>query len=102
LEVARAEFLTIRVTIRVTARHDSRCRRDGAVGLLGALAAKEMGAERITAVSRHEARQQLALKFDATDIVTERGDEGVAAIKALTDGLASHSVIEAVGHPRNR
>ena len=48
-------------------------------------------------MSRHEPRQQLALEFGATDIVTERGDEGVAAIKDLTDGLGAHSVIEAVG-----
>jgi threonine dehydrogenase-like Zn-dependent dehydrogenase len=70
---------------------------DGAVGLLGVLAAKQMGAERIVAMSRHEARQQLALEFGATDIVTERGDEGVKRIKAMTDGLGAHSVIEAVG-----
>jgi threonine dehydrogenase-like Zn-dependent dehydrogenase len=70
---------------------------DGAVGLLGVLSAKQMGAERIIAVSRHEDRQRLALEFGATDIVTERGDEGVAKVKALTDGLGAHSVIEAVG-----
>jgi threonine dehydrogenase-like Zn-dependent dehydrogenase len=70
---------------------------DGAVGLLGVLAAKQMGAERIIAMSRHEARQQLARAFGATDIVTERGDEGVARIKDMTDGLGAHSVIEAVG-----
>jgi threonine dehydrogenase-like Zn-dependent dehydrogenase len=70
---------------------------DGAVGLLGVLAAKQLGAERIIAMSRHESRQKLALEFGATDIVTERGDEGVAAIKELTDGLGAHSVIEAVG-----
>ena len=70
---------------------------DGAVGLLGVLAAQQLGAERIIAMSRHEPRQKLALEFGATDIVTERGDEGVAAIKDLTDGLGAHSVIEAVG-----
>jgi threonine dehydrogenase-like Zn-dependent dehydrogenase len=70
---------------------------DGAVGLLGVLSAKQMGAERIIAMSRHEARQQLAREFGATDIVTERGDEGVARIKDLTGGLGAHSVIEAVG-----
>ena len=48
-------------------------------------------------MSRHESRQKLALEFGATDIVTERGDEGVARIKDLTDGLGAHSVIEAVG-----
>jgi threonine dehydrogenase-like Zn-dependent dehydrogenase len=70
---------------------------DGAVGLLAVLAAKQLGAERIIAMSRHESRQKLALEFGATDIVTERGDEGVAKIKALTGGLGAHSVIEAVG-----
>jgi threonine dehydrogenase-like Zn-dependent dehydrogenase len=70
---------------------------DGAVGLLGVLAAKQLGAERIIAMSRHESRQKLALEFGATDIVTERGDNGVAKIKDLTDGLGAHSVIEAVG-----
>jgi threonine dehydrogenase-like Zn-dependent dehydrogenase len=70
---------------------------DGAVGLLGVLAARELGAERVIAMSRNEPRQQLALEFGATDIVTERGEEGVAAIKDLTDGLGAHSVIEAVG-----
>lgn len=70
---------------------------DGAVGLLAVLSAKQMGAERIIAVSRHEARQTLAIGFGATDIVTERGDEGVARIKDMTDGLGAQSVIEAVG-----
>jgi len=70
---------------------------DGAVGLLAVLAAKELGAERIIAMSRHESRQKLATEFGATDIVTERGNEGVARIKDLTDGLGAHSVIEAVG-----
>jgi len=70
---------------------------DGAVGLLGVMAAQQLGAERIIAMSRHEPRQQMALEFGATDIVTERGDAGVAAIKALTNGLGAHSVIEAVG-----
>ena len=70
---------------------------DGAVGLLGVLAAKQLGAERIIAMSRHEARQNLAREYGATDIVAERGDEGVARIKELTGGLGAHSVIEAVG-----
>ena len=61
------------------------------------MAARQMGAERIIAMSRHEDRQKLALDFGATDIVTERGDEGVAKIKDMTDGLGAHSVIEAVG-----
>ena len=70
---------------------------DGAVGLLGILAAQQLGAERIIAMSRHEPRQRLAREFGATDIVTERGDDGIARIKDLTDGLGAHSVIEAVG-----
>jgi threonine dehydrogenase-like Zn-dependent dehydrogenase len=70
---------------------------DGAVGLLAVLAARQLGAERIIAMSRHEPRQQLARAYGATDIVTERGDDGVARIKDLTNGLGAHSVIEAVG-----
>ena len=70
---------------------------DGAVGLLAVLAAKHFGAERIIAMSRHADRQKLALEYGATDIVIERGDEGVAKIKELTRGLGAHSVIEAVG-----
>src|SRR3954451_23201728 len=70
---------------------------DGAVGILGVLAAHQLGAERVIAMSRHTDRQKLALDFGATDIVEERGDEGVARIKDLTGGLGAHSVIEAVG-----
>ena len=70
---------------------------DGAVGLLGILAAHQLGAERIIAMSRHQDRQKLALDFGATDIVEERGDEGVARIKEFTRGLGAHSVIEAAG-----
>ncbi|WP_347347651.1 zinc-dependent alcohol dehydrogenase family protein [Nigerium sp.] len=70
---------------------------DGAVGLLAILAAKQLGAERIIAMSRHESRQKLALEFGATDIVEERGDEGVAKVKDLTNGYGAHSVVEAVG-----
>src|SRR5213596_2310522 len=60
---------------------------DGAVGLLAVLAAKQLGAERIIAMSRHQTRQRLAREFGATDIVEERGDDGVARIKELTGGL---------------
>jgi threonine dehydrogenase-like Zn-dependent dehydrogenase len=70
---------------------------DGAVGLLAVLAARQLGAERIIAMSRHVPRQKLALEFGATDIVEERGDKGVARIKDLTGGLGAHSVVEAVG-----
>ena len=70
---------------------------DGAVGLLGVLSARQMGAERIIAMSRHESRQKLALDFGATDIVAERGDEGAARIKELTKGVGADSVLECVG-----
>ena len=70
---------------------------DGAVGLLGVLSAKQMGAERIIAMSRHASRQKLAREFGATDIVAERGDEGVARIKELTKGIGADSVLECVG-----
>ncbi len=70
---------------------------DGAVGLLGVLSARQMGAERIIAMSRHEPRQKLAREFGATDIVTERGDEGVERIKELTSGIGADAVLECVG-----
>jgi threonine dehydrogenase-like Zn-dependent dehydrogenase len=70
---------------------------DGAVGLLGILSAKQMGAERIIAMSRHALREKLAREFGATDIVTERGDAGVARIKELTKGVGADSVLECVG-----
>lgn len=70
---------------------------DGAVGLMGVLAAKQMGAGRIIAMSRHEQRQELALAFGATDIVSERGDEGVARVRALTTNVGADSVLECVG-----
>ncbi len=70
---------------------------DGAVGLLAVLSAKQMGAERIIVMSRHESRQKLAREFGATDIVTERGDEGGERIKQLTNGIGADSVLECVG-----
>ena len=70
---------------------------DGAVGLMAVLAAKQMGASRIIAMSRHADRQRLALEFGATDIVEERGDDGAAKVKELTGGLGAHGVVEAVG-----
>ncbi|MEU2779363.1 zinc-dependent alcohol dehydrogenase family protein [Streptomyces sp. NPDC007162] len=70
---------------------------DGAVGLCGVIAAKELGAERIIAMSRHQSRQKLALEFGATDIVSERGEDGVARIKDLTNGIGADSVLECVG-----
>ncbi|MGV3550001.1 zinc-dependent alcohol dehydrogenase family protein [Rhizobium sp.] len=70
---------------------------DGAVGLMGVLSAKQMGAGRIIAMSRHKARQELALEYGATDIVAARGDEGVAKIRELTGGVGADSVLECVG-----
>ncbi len=70
---------------------------DGAVGLCGVIAAKELGAERIVAMSRHESRQQLATAFGATDIVAERGDAGVEAIIEMTGGIGADAVLECVG-----
>jgi threonine dehydrogenase-like Zn-dependent dehydrogenase len=74
---------------------------DGAVGLLGVLSAKQMGAARIIAMSRHQTRQKLAKEFGATDIVTERGDDGIARIKELTNGIGADSVLECVGTPES-
>jgi threonine dehydrogenase-like Zn-dependent dehydrogenase len=70
---------------------------DGAVGLMGVLAAKQMEAGRIIAMSRHKSRQDLALEYGATDIVSERGEAGVARIKDLTKGVGADSVLECVG-----
>ncbi|PZF86759.1 zinc-dependent alcohol dehydrogenase family protein [Jiangella anatolica] len=70
---------------------------DGAVGLMAVLAARQLGAERVIAMSRHPDRQELARHYGATDIVEERGDKGVSRIKELTGGLGAHSVVEAVG-----
>ncbi len=70
---------------------------DGAVGLMGVLAAKELGAERIIAMSRHTARQELALGFGATDIIAERGEAGIERVKELTRGVGADSVLECVG-----
>ena len=70
---------------------------DGAVGLLAVLSARQMGAGRIIAMSRHESRQRLAREFGATDVVSERGEEGIARIKELTNGVGADSVLECVG-----
>lgn len=70
---------------------------DGAVGLMAVLAARQMGATRIIAMSRHKARQNLALDFGATDIVTERGEDGIAKIKELTGNVGADAVLECVG-----
>jgi threonine dehydrogenase-like Zn-dependent dehydrogenase len=70
---------------------------DGAVGLSGVLAAKRLGAERIIALSRHADRQELAKDFGATDIVAERGEAAVAAIKEMTNGVGVDATLECVG-----
>jgi len=70
---------------------------DGAVGLCAVLASKRLGAERIIAMSRHEDRQKLARAFGATDIVAERGDDGIAAIEELLGGVGADCVLECVG-----
>src|SRR6185312_5742712 len=70
---------------------------DGAVGLLAVLSAKQMGAERIIAMSRHASRQKLAREFGATDIVEERGQTAIDRIKEMTKGVGADSVLECVG-----
>jgi threonine dehydrogenase-like Zn-dependent dehydrogenase len=70
---------------------------DGAVGLSGVMAAKRLGAERIIALSRHADRQQLATEFGATDIVAERGDAAVEAVKEMTGGVGADATLECVG-----
>jgi threonine dehydrogenase-like Zn-dependent dehydrogenase len=70
---------------------------DGAVGLCSVLAARRLGAERIIAMSRHADRQAIAREFGATDIVEERGDDGVAKVRELLGGVLADSVLECVG-----
>ncbi|TWF96929.1 zinc-dependent alcohol dehydrogenase family protein [Kitasatospora viridis] len=70
---------------------------DGAVGLCGVLAAKRLGAERIIALGRHELRTSIARKFGATDVVAERGEAAIEAVRELTGGQGAHAVLEAVG-----
>ena len=70
---------------------------DGAVGLLAVLSAKQMGAERIILMGRHATRTDLGREFGATDVVAERGDEGIAKVRELTGGYGVHAVLEAVG-----
>ena len=70
---------------------------DGAVGLLGVLSAKQMGAKRIIAISPAPGATTACRDFGATDIVTERGDDGIARIKELTKGVGADAVLECVG-----
>jgi len=71
---------------------------DGAVGLLAVLSARGLGAERIILMGRHETRTDLGREFGATDVVAARGDEGIDAVRELTQGDGCHVVLEAVGH----
>jgi threonine dehydrogenase-like Zn-dependent dehydrogenase len=71
---------------------------DGAVGLLAVLSAKRLGAEQIILMGRHKARTDLGIEFGATDVVAERGKEGIASVRELSGGHGSHVVLEAVGH----
>lgn len=83
---------------RVTPGQDVTVIGDGAVGLSAVLAARQMGAERIILMGRHTARTDLGREFGATDVVAERGEEGIAKVLELTGGQGSHVVLEAVGH----
>jgi threonine dehydrogenase-like Zn-dependent dehydrogenase len=74
---------------------------DGAVGLCAVIAARQLGAERIIAMSRHTPRQKLALELGATDIITERGQDGADHVKELTDGIGADAVLECVGTPES-
>jgi threonine dehydrogenase-like Zn-dependent dehydrogenase len=83
---------------RVARGHSVAVVGDGAVGLCGVLAAKRLGAEQIILLGRHEDRIALGRDFGATDIVSERGDEGIERVRELTGGLGVQSVLECVGH----
>jgi threonine dehydrogenase-like Zn-dependent dehydrogenase len=85
------------VSARVTPGSTAVVVGDGAVGLCGVIAAGRLGAERVVAMSRHQPRQELARAFGATDVVEQRGDEAVAAVMDLTDGVGADAVLECVG-----
>jgi threonine dehydrogenase-like Zn-dependent dehydrogenase len=70
---------------------------DGAVGLCGVIAARRLGAEQIIMLGHHRDRIALAREFGATDVVSERGDEGIQHVLEITNGLGAHSVLECVG-----
>ncbi len=71
---------------------------DGAVGLMAVLSARRLGAERIILMGRHQARTDLGVELGATDVVAERGEEGIARVRELTGGDGTHAVLEAVGY----
>ncbi len=85
------------VSARVRKGHTVVVVGDGAVGLCGVLAAVQMGAEKVIAMSRHESRQQVARAFGATHVVAERGVEGAKRIKEITGGVGADAVLECVG-----
>jgi threonine dehydrogenase-like Zn-dependent dehydrogenase len=86
------------VTAGVDARTSVTVIGDGAVGLLAVLAARRLGAERIILMGRHKNRTDLGREFGATDVVAERGEEGIAQVRELTGGHGTHVVLECVGH----
>ena len=86
------------VTARVNARTSVTVIGDGAVGLSAVLAAKRLGAEQIILMGRHKDRTDLGREFGATDVVAERGAEGVERVRELTGGDGTHTVLECVGH----
>ncbi|WP_144791671.1 zinc-binding dehydrogenase [Kocuria palustris] len=71
---------------------------DGAVGLMAVLSARRLGAEQVILMGRHEQRTDLGMELGATDVVAERGEEGIAKVRELTGGHGTHAVLEAVGH----
>ncbi|HEY0413180.1 MAG TPA: zinc-dependent alcohol dehydrogenase family protein [Allosphingosinicella sp.] len=85
------------VTARVAPGHSVAVVGDGAVGLCGVIAARRLGAERIVIMGRHPARLDLARQFGATDVVSERGEEAIERVRALTGGFGVQSVLECVG-----
>ena len=85
------------VTARVRRGRAAAIVGDGAVGLCGVIAAKRLGAEPVIMLGRHPDRIELAKRFGATHIVSERGDEGVERVRKLTGGLGAYSVLECVG-----
>jgi threonine dehydrogenase-like Zn-dependent dehydrogenase len=85
-------------TARVSPRTTVTVIGDGAVGLLAVLSARQLGAERIVLMGRHKDRTDLGVEFGATDVVAERGEEGIERVRELTGGEGTHAVLECVGH----
>ena len=85
------------VSARVSPRTTVTVVGDGAVGLCAVLAARRLGAERIILMGRHKDRTGLGREFGATDVVAERGEDGIARVRELTGGDGTHAVLECVG-----